>query len=396
MQTEKNYRYELPDMQDEQAAKAYENFIATHKNGCFMQSLSWARVKTGWRARIVTVKNTQEQICGAMLVLIKTLPLVHISFLYAPRGPVCDLKNYDVLDCLFAGARDLAGIYNACAFRIDPFVLQTDTAFLYFIQTRGFHFVPNAEDNGTAQTRCNYLLPIGGKSPAEIFASFKAKLRYNIRLAQKKGVTCTVCGQEALDDFMTLMRQTGKRDGFAIRSRSYFAQMLRAFPDNCRLYMCYKENTPLSGAVCMRFGRRTCYVYGASSNENRNLMPNYLMQWNMILWAQEGGCELYDFMGVPHYDDPMHRNYGVYRFKQCFNGKVAVYAGEFTYVYKTGKKHIWDFCFFLYRLALRLAYRLEQLTAGRCNGFYPPLQKKHAAGFSFFKRHRHRQNPTAL
>ena len=80
MQTEKNYRYELPDMQDEQAAKAYENFIATHKNGCFMQSLSWARVKTGWRARIVTVKNTQEQICGAMLVLIKTLPLVHNSY----------------------------------------------------------------------------------------------------------------------------------------------------------------------------------------------------------------------------------------------------------------------------------------------------------------------------
>ena len=109
--------------------------------------------------------------------------------------------------------------------------------------------------------------------------------------------------------------------------------MLDALGEHCRLYLCYHEGVPLSGAVATQFAGKTCYVYGASSNEHRNLMPNYLMQWTMIQWAIENGCFVYDFQGIPYYFDETHPNYGVYRFKRGFNGQVVVLAGEFDYVF---------------------------------------------------------------
>lgn len=97
--------------------------------------------------------------------------------------------------------------------------------------------------------------------------------------------------------------------------------------------MCYYNGEPLSGAVATQYAGKTCYVYGASTAQHRNVMPNYLMQWNMICWAVENGCSIYDFQGIPFYKNENHPNYGVYRFKQGFNGEVLTYAGEFVKKY---------------------------------------------------------------
>ena len=74
------------------------------------------------------------------------------------------------------------------------------------------------------------------------------------------------------------------------------------------------------------------YVQSASTAKQRNIMPNYLMQWSMISWAIDSGCHIYDFMGVPHFDDESHPNFGVYRFKKGFNGTAVTYAGEFDLI----------------------------------------------------------------
>ena len=104
--------------------------------------------------------------------------------------------------------------------------------------------------------------------------------------------------------------------------------------------MCYFPQgiIPLSGAIAVCYGDRVSYVYGASTAKHRNLMPNYLMQWQMISWAIESGCRIYDFMGVPHFEDESHPNYGVYRFKKGFNGTAVTYAGEFNLIL-SGQKY---------------------------------------------------------
>jgi len=72
-------------------------------------------------------------------------------------------------------------------------------------------------------------------------------------------------------------------------------------------------------------------------------MPNYLMQWNMIKWAIESQCDIYDFMGIPHCDEENHSNYGVYRFKKGFNGEIVKYAGEFDYIFSNVKHTVISF-----------------------------------------------------
>ncbi|MDP4094849.1 MAG: peptidoglycan bridge formation glycyltransferase FemA/FemB family protein, partial [Bacillota bacterium] len=72
----------------------------------------------------------------------------------------------------------------------------------------------------------------------------------------------------------------------------------------------------------------------ASSNEYRNVMPNYLLQWEMIKWSLESGCEIYDFRGVSGDLDESNPLYGLYKFKKGFNGKFTEFVGEMDYVFK--------------------------------------------------------------
>ena len=84
--------------------------------------------------------------------------------------------------------------------------------------------------------------------------------------------------------------------------------MLKALGEHARLYMGFYEGNAVCGAIATNYAGKTCYVYGASDNVYRNVMPNYLMQWEMIRWAVETGCTLYDFQGVSgNLDENGHR-----------------------------------------------------------------------------------------
>lgn len=310
----------------------YEVFCSKH--GTFTQSALWADVKKGWENETVVSRDENGEINGTMLVLIKKMPLLGISALYAPRGPVCDWHDRKVLQNLFSQLREVAKQHRAFMVRIDPMVDIADVQSIENLKKLGFVYHPERVGYDTVQCRENYVLDIAGKTADEIFANFKSKWRYNIRLAQRKGVTCGFYGAEKLDDFMPLMEQTAERDGFCTRDKAYFENLLQSFGGKARLCMCYLGDEAISGALCIDYAGTMSYVYGCSSNQHRDYMPNYLMQWTMIQEAVANGDEIYDFCGVPYWYDETHKNYGVYRFKQGFGGRVQTYAGEFDYDFK--------------------------------------------------------------
>ena len=133
-------------------------------------------------------------------------------------------------------------------------------------------------------------------------------------------------------DFARIMVETGLRDNFATRPPEYFAAMLDNFGEKCRLYMAFYEDKPIAGTLAIHYGDKVWYLYGASSNEYRNLMPNYLLQWRMIQWAIETGCRVYDFRGVSGDISEDNPHYGLYRFKQGFHGEFTEFVGEYDYV----------------------------------------------------------------
>ena len=313
----------------------YEEFVSHHPLGGFMQSPQWARVKSDWGHEIVVSRSKEGKIVGSMMILTKKVPGLGVSLLYAPRGPVCDLHDRAVMEDLLAQTREVAKKYHGYRLTVDPYVLQDDQATIDALCSYGFSFTPGALDLRTIQTRHNYMLTdIAGKTEDEVFMSFSSKTRYNVRVALKHGVECRVCGPEAIDDFYPIMQVTGERDNFNTRPKSYFVKMLNELGEHCRMYLCYYQGKAISGAITTQYAGKTCYVYGASDNQFRNVMPNYLMQWEMIRWALEAGCDTYDFQGIPFYYDENSPYFGIYRFKRGFNGKVVSFAGDFDLIYR--------------------------------------------------------------
>ena len=341
---------EIINKSDEKLLAVYEQFASTSKYGNFMQSLKWPKVKDNWGWDAVISRDADGNIRGTCLIIIKKVPIFGVTFMYAPHGPVCNWSDKEVMTDLFEGVKVLAKKYKCYQFMWDPCFEEGDDKCTKLIEDMGFKHIHKAAELTTIQARNNYMLRnIEGKTPDEVMATFKPDWRNRIRKAPRKGVYCKACGTEALDDFYPLMQATGIRDGFSIRSKEYFVKMLNGLgPEHCRLFMCYVDEDgkqiPLSGAVTTQYAGKTCYVYGASANHHRNLYPNYLMQWTMINWALEGKNYIYDFQGIPFYNDETNPNYGVYKFKKGFNGEVVTYEGEFFYIFKPFMKKVVDFC----------------------------------------------------
>ncbi len=147
---------------------------------------------------------------------------------------------------------------------------------------------------------CN--LDLAGRTEAELLASFKPQTRRNIKLSvEKHGVEVVEdLTRDDLAVFNDLMQITGARDGFRPRPLSYFQTLWdNLVPAHmAKLFLTRYQGEYLSGALCFVIGDKAWYVYGASGNEHRNVMPNYAMQWAMIRWARAQGCAWYDFRGV--------------------------------------------------------------------------------------------------
>jgi len=174
----------------------------------------------------------------------------------------------------------------------------------------------------------------------------KPKTRYNIRLAERKGVTVREGTEEDVQTFYRLSQVTSLRDDFPIHKEQYYLDAYRTFVPAglARLFMAEYGGEPLAGLMAFAFGRTAWYMYGASSNRQRNLMPNHLLQWSAIQWAKARGCETYDFWGIPDeigldpsQADVAHERsdglWGVYRFKEGFGGSIVRYLGAYDCVY---------------------------------------------------------------
>jgi lipid II:glycine glycyltransferase (peptidoglycan interpeptide bridge formation enzyme) len=180
----------------------------------------------------------------------------------------------------------------------------------------------------------------------ELLAGMHKKWRYNIGLAEKKGVLVEEASPERLSDWYELYRITGERDRIALHPESYYLGQFDLcrdlalaggtagvdYPD-LRLWTASFEGEFLAGIITSFYGNRATYLYGASSNSRRNLMPSYALQWKAMEAAKKAGCGEYDFFGIPPNDDPEHPMHGLYKFKMNFGGNPVHYLGCWDRVY---------------------------------------------------------------
>lgn len=338
------------ELSGEQDRLAWNAFVGSVPEGDVLQCWEWGAVKSpGWTPLRLAVMRGSEIVAGS-LILKRTLPLVG-PFFYASRGPLlADWSDEEVFTTLLTAIKDRARAEGAAFLKIDPAVPIERADVAEMIAKHGFRPPANtdAQGFGGTQPRCVMQLDLAGRTEAEVSSSFKGQTRRNIKLASTKH------GVEVLDDltrdhltiFNDLMVVTGERDGFRPRPLSYFQTLWDNLtpPGYLKLFLTRYDDQFLSGALCFIIGDKSWYVYGASSNEHRNVMPNYAMQWAMIQWAHAQGCTWYDFRGV----SPRRRQegesaadveeedhlQGLNRFKEGFGTRYVEYVGEFDLIYK--------------------------------------------------------------
>lgn len=298
----------------------------------FMQSRFWARFKArfGWTPLEFKLDGERR-----LSVLVRRLPAGY-CFAYAPHGPEAPKAGAADGDYLTALARAAApGLPARCLF------LRFDPAWRGAAELARPSFGPPLRKAADVQPPDTVILSLAGGED-ELLAGMKPKWRYNIRLAAKRGVDVTEEGASALDSFYELYKATAKRDGIALHPLAYY----RALFDEAaragraddgepkpalKLWVARHEGEAIASIITLFYGEEAVYLYGASSDEKRSLMPAYALQWEAVRAAKAAGCSYYDFFGIPPDDDPAHPMHGLYRFKTGFGGELVRYPGAWDY-----------------------------------------------------------------
>lgn len=308
--------------------------------GDVLQTPAWARLKarSGWAPHYLIAED-EGGVHGACLALERKLPRLPFRLLYCPRGPALDWENPDAFGAISTSLRALADERRAILVKVDPPVPASIGAAGQAVSRAGFIPVESGGFGGV-QPRCVMKLDLS-VGLERVFEQFKPKWRYNIRLAERKGVTVRTGDASDIDAFYDLLLETARRDHFLIRARQYFHDMWQELSRDglIQLFLTEYEGKLLAGALMYVLGRQAWYTYGASSNEHRNVMPNHLMQWTMMQHAHAAGCTLYDFRGVScrkpgqeqEADEPGEQDHlqGLNRFKAGFNAEFVEYMGEY-------------------------------------------------------------------
>lgn len=313
-------------------ASVWQQFVATHPRGHLLQTQQWGQLKTGfgWDWDLITLPDDDTPLCGAM-ILYRSLPFHLGTIAYIPRGPIIDWDNPSMIEQLFERVHRAVRLRRAWACWVEPEVHDSETI-AKTMSGLGYH-----RSKRTVQPRSTLIVDI---SPPEddILMAMKPKTRYNIRLAERKGVAVRKGTLDDIARFHALMAVTGERDEFGIHTEAYYHRAFELFAphDQVALFLAEYQGELLAALMTFAVGYTAWYIAGASSNQHRNLMAPYAVQWAAMLWAKSQGCMRYDLWGIPdasesqleeEFADRSDGLWGVYRFKRGFGGEVVCYTG---------------------------------------------------------------------
>lgn len=254
--------------------EAWDGYMGASERPSFLQSWDWgafqeAAGRKPWRMEVIKSGEVRYRIQGFEHRIAPGL-----KYLYIPRSSA---SGDQVWDAVFAFAAD-----EGYAFvRIEP--VETLVLGLRYAIVGIKHRQP-----------ANTLILNVQQSDDELLGGMHQKTRYNIRLAQKKGVV--IRNEKQADIFWRLNEQTIDRDGFRSHDYAYYRDML-ASPIT-RQETAWYNGEPIASNILVQYGDTLTYLHGASGNTHRNMMAPYLLQWHSIEQARALGCRWYDFWGV--------------------------------------------------------------------------------------------------
>lgn len=330
------------DTQTETNPAAWNAALATLPYVHILQSWEWGEFKrrtTNWNPDRLLFKHEGELVAAASILARSIGPL---RVLYVSKGPALAYEDEALRMAVIAALEDYARRTRAIFIKIDPDVALgygvPDTpedrpaplgvTFTSQLMKRGWQF-----SDEQIQFRNTVYIDLL-RDEDEMLAAMKQKTRYNVRLSGRKGVTVREADPDQdIKTLFDLYETTGERDEFVTRPLDYYRDAWGTFMQAglAKGFIAEYEGLPLSHLILFHFGHKAWYFYGASSNQHRNLMAPYALQWQAMRWAKAQGYPIYDLWGAPDDFDEDDRMWGVWRFKRGFGGEVVRHIGAWDY-----------------------------------------------------------------
>jgi len=326
----------------------WKKYLESFKDAHILQTSEWGELKSafGWSVRhLVIWERNEERIpgIGAQILFRPTIP--GFSMAYIPKGPVYWTNPTESIaenTWFWEEVDALCKQQRSVFLKVEPDLWLGVNGFtnknLQITPLNGF-----LQSDLSIQPMRTIVVDLNINEES-LLGRMKQKTRYNIRLALKKGIV--VRPSSNIDIFYELMKVTSERDAFGIHDREYYRLAYELFHSigECELLVAGYEGKVIAGLMVFAHGQRAWYFYGASSDEYRELMPTYLLQWEAMRWARDRGCIEYDLWGVPDEDElSLESNFqnrsdglwGVYRFKRGFGGQLQRAPGPWDRVYQS-------------------------------------------------------------
>lgn len=296
-----------------------------------LQSWEWGefRRQTGVQVeRLGFYENGQLQ--QAIQVTFHKVPYFNQYIGYFPKGPTPDADQMSAL-------QQLAEKYQAIFIKMEPNTLrpldQSDEA-NPTIQMLEKNY--QIEQGRALFTRYTFQLDLT-PSEEQLLANMTSKTRYNIRVAEKHGVRVYEdTSEQGLEDYLKILEETTKRQGFYAHSADYFRKLYASLKDSgiLHIFKAEFENQILVCWIVFVFNNVLYYPYGASSSLHREVMASNLMMWEVIRYGKAQGCQNFDMWGAlgttPDEKSPW---YGFHRFKKGYGGELVEFLGSFDLVH---------------------------------------------------------------
>lgn len=253
------------------------------------------------------------------------------KYFYIPRGPIMSTEsNFD-----FNALINLAKKNNAGWIRIEP----KNEELLKMIKNNVGADLVSAPHN--VQPKEIFLIDIA-KSEDELLAEMKPKTRYNIKLAEKKGLKIFNNNDEKyIKEFLRLTEIMAKRQGINSHAENYYRKMLKTISGGIlKLYLAEYQGKIIVANLVIFYEDTCIYLHGASDDNFRSVMAPYLLQWHQIMDAKKAGCLCYDFGGISS-----GKWQGITKFKTGFSPKTlpTIFPGSYDIILDNKKYFVYKF-----------------------------------------------------
>lgn len=318
----------------------WNNALSQLPKAHILQTWEWGDFKrdtTGWQPHRLAFKQNNTIVAMASVGIRRVGPL---EVMYVPKGPAMDYTNRERVNAVFDHLQSFARKHFAIWLKIDPDVIgwtgapgEDDSPYLpgqsirEHLKGRGWHF-----SNDQVQFRNTITIDLT-QPEDDILMAMSQNTRRKVRTGPKKDVTVRAGSIDDLETLYNLYEITGERDEFLIRPFDYYKLAWKNFiaAGLAHPLIAEYEGKPIAHVILFHFGEKCWYFYGASSNQERNRMPNYLLQWEAMKWAKAQGYTTYDMWGAPNEFDESDSMWGVYQFKRGFRGTVVRHIGAWDY-----------------------------------------------------------------